>query len=328
MNSDFLINPPHCVKEISHPKIVSFGVGFQANVEIGALNNLFGSHYVYTGIELDPVKVDFYQNLLNNMKIVAADGSDWGALQKLGIKPNMYDIAIVRHPNFSENADVFKKIFRVIIPRLLKKGGQLIISVYNEVETRFFVTKDNKPTLDPFLFQVQYLLREQKVSDKVDPALPKLGLGSCADKYMFYFENKYNSDPENQSRYAVNLTNDSKVNESVEQTICKLGGSVSITGTAMEAKITAGYMDALVKHLNLDACSLSEQELSKEESLTQLNNLTPAFHWKWSSKQQTFWLQVEEKEVATIKGYLEKHLKYTLNKVQNNTKYVFQVQRL
>ena len=132
MQSDFLIKPPNCVTAIPNPQIVSFGVGYQADVEISVLNNLFGAHYVYTGIELDPSKVNFYKNLSGNMKIVAADGSDWFALQKLGLKPNRYDIAIVRHPNFAENSEAFKKIFRVIIPRLLKRGGQLIISLYNE----------------------------------------------------------------------------------------------------------------------------------------------------------------------------------------------------
>jgi hypothetical protein len=113
------------------------------------------------------------------VEIKKADASSLEELIQLGIKQNTFDIAIVRHPCFAEEAEeAFKKMFRIVIPALLKTGGMLIISLYLPVERQFFLKETPDAVhrkLDTLLFDIQYhFLKEDNFETK-------------RDKFMLYY---------------------------------------------------------------------------------------------------------------------------------------------
>lgn len=186
--SDFLRNPPPNFIGLENPKILSIGCGKVAQVEVDALKKYF-ANFSYQCVEADARKVKSYTRQ-DQVTIMHADASNMDLLQSKGLVLNVFDVVIVRHPDFHTFGEPFAKIFRRVIPSYLKKGGILVVSILNDQEKIFFtreVGSLDHENINTLLMDFQYnLLSEDKLEQ---PTTPSLGFGSFLDSRMFYFQN-------------------------------------------------------------------------------------------------------------------------------------------
>lgn len=201
----FLASPPEQLVGLQNPKVISFGCGRTAHIEINRLKQIFGPNFTYVGIEKDPDKFEQYMiQKGSRIFLHAADGSDLKGLLSLGIKLNDFDMAIVRHPDFHTYGEAFKKIFRKVIPQLLKRDGVLIISLLHENEAIYVAkerAEDPHKSTDTLLFDLQYSLITHIRLPHVDPDLPHPGSGR--DKLQYYFQNGCNRAHEKLSVFTI-----------------------------------------------------------------------------------------------------------------------------
>lgn len=186
-----LLAKPSPSKVIS---VLSIGCGNGATIslECDALTQHVGEgNFTYTGID---IKV--YESKVpipSHVKMIFSDASNIKGLLAAGLKPNTYDVIILRHPSFCEptSEKVFKDITRYTIPYFLITGGSLIVSLYHEMEAIFFKAPAEKPSLDSFLVDKLYHFADERHHNKED-GHSRILAGSASDKHMFCFINKVN----------------------------------------------------------------------------------------------------------------------------------------
>ena len=201
----FLASPPEQLAGLQNPKVISFGCGRTAHIEINRLQQIFGQNFIYVCIEKDPEKLEQYTvQKGSTIFLYAADGSDLSGLLSLGLKLNDFDVAIVRHPDFHSYGDAFKKIFRKVIPHLLKRDGMVAVSLLHEDEAMFVAKKnaeDPHEKIDTLLFDLQYRLITHIRLPHVDPDMSHPGSGR--DKLQYYFQNSCNRAHEKLSVFTI-----------------------------------------------------------------------------------------------------------------------------
>lgn len=155
---------------LSFPKtsclnVLSIACGWEP-IELQALKQFFNKHnlsFNYLGTDIDSTNIDGCKKKYSsekNAKFVCLDSVDHEQLSTILKEQDMQDIHLViaRHPVFVLDDikcfNSFTKIFNKTIPTLLKPGGSLLVSIYNDTECEQFIdvmkaVTDSKPITLP-----------------------------------------------------------------------------------------------------------------------------------------------------------------------------------
>ena len=209
--------------------VLSIGCGNGATIslEYDALTKLLGEdNFTYTGIDINDYESEV--PIPPNVRMIFGDASNVRGLLDAGLKPNTYDVIILRHPFFCEptSEKAFKDITRYTIPYFLITGGALIVSLYHEIEARFFKAPSEKHTLDTFLVDKLYHFAGERHHNQEDKH-SKILAGCASDKHMFCFINKINKTEVHLVEYELSDMQPSVRPEKFEQLIVGLGGQVT-----------------------------------------------------------------------------------------------------
>jgi hypothetical protein len=247
----FLESPVEELIKLKSPKVISFGCGHTASIEINKLNSIFGSDYTYVCIEKDKEKMSSYKG--SALAIHAADGADLEGLLRLGLKLNDFDLALVRHPDFHSYAKDFRTIFRKVLPKLLKRDGIVVVTLVSELEEQY-VARNNQEEAhenqDTLLFDIQYKLIKQISLPHIDKDLSHQGCGR--DKLQYYFKNSCNRAAEKLSSFVIfaNL----EANPFLPQLVDILDGKViEVSKDTLSVRLNSTHMQSLTRIYGLRA---------------------------------------------------------------------------
>ncbi|MCD8524928.1 MAG: class I SAM-dependent methyltransferase [Gammaproteobacteria bacterium] len=162
------------------------------------------NNFIYTGIDILPPPEDLadYPLFNVNASYIQADATNLRCLEEdHQLRPNTFDLVILRHPNFIDESEMtFKKILRSTIPYFLITGGALLVSVYDDAETIFF-GKEERFSANSYFINKLYQKNGECHDNEKDNILGKI---AASDRWMFCFINKFNKSQLTIRDYEIN----------------------------------------------------------------------------------------------------------------------------